>query len=798
MIFIVGKSGSGKSTLLNLLGGLDNLTSGEILIDEKSIGKFNKTEYDAYRNTYIGFIFQEFNVLEQYNVYENIELALALQNEKAEPNQIEDLLTNLGMNGLEKRKINELSGGQKQRVAIARALIKRPRIILADEPTGNLDQKSSEQIFTILKNISKNGLVIVVSHDMESARKYADRIIEIEDGNIVSDSNPNIQNIEQSFQLKKSKLPFSYALKMALTSFKTKPIKLFMTILLTAMSLIFMGLTINSVLFDKTRFIINTIKDNNNYVFTVSPKNFISKDNISSLLLNSENIQYLEEFTNSKINPIYSLYDNGVVLKFEFGGNKNRSDFYEYGPGFVQFIDLHDSRILGNLIGTEPKKSNEIVVHKYFADYAIKYGIMDTNNELYFPKNYEDFIASKHELKLGKNKMIVVGIIDDDDHLFLEIKNGGYFGTYELKSYFSEMYSEKGTLIYTKDFIENAILESDKTSLLNHAIIYTQEKGSTKDVTSGKPKPLTEAISMITKDGIESISSLEKGNIILSIDSLKNLDNEFDSKFNNYLKLQSGEINYDALLQEFIISYLKGYSPNLYVSFYTTNYDTKYHDLSYNLIGISLDENNYVSNQYIEEYEPVTKQSYAAQIYNNNSKELTKILNTFVFNELDKINLEPGNFYSYTLDHSNDINNIIVIYKGLYIYILIVSLVFVLFTFLLFSNFISVSISYCKKEIGILRALGATNNDVIKIFGYESLIIAVLAWILSMIGWIITCNLLNNSLFGNMYYSLNGIITHPLVPIIMFAYTIAIALFITTVSINHITKIKPIDAILNK
>ena len=125
-------------------------------------------------------------------------------------------------------------------------------------------------------------------------------------------------------------------------------------------------------------------------------------------------------------------------------------------------------------------------------------------------------------------------------------------------------------------------------------------------------------------------------------------------------------------------------------------------------------------------------------------------------------------------------------------------MVFVFFTLLLFSNFIAVSISYCKKEIGILRALGTTNKDITKIFCYESIIIGLVAWILSTIGWNVVCDILNNSLFGNMYYTLNGIVKHPLVPTITCMFTILIALLITAVSTSRTSKIKPIDAILNK
>ena len=263
LVFIVGKSGSGKSTMLNILGGLDNITSGELLINNQNISKFKNKEYDSYRNAYIGFIFQEFNILEEYSVYENIELALRLQNQKPQKDEVENLLNRLGLKDLEQRKPNELSGGQKQRVAIARALIKNPQIILADEPTGNLDQTNGKQIFDLLKEISKEKLVIVVSHDIESANKYADRIIELKDGNIIKDTNPEIEEKEEKLNLKKSKLPFSYSIKLALKSLTIKPLKLLMTCILTAMALIFMGFTVNCLIFDKVDLMTNTMKENN-------------------------------------------------------------------------------------------------------------------------------------------------------------------------------------------------------------------------------------------------------------------------------------------------------------------------------------------------------------------------------------------------------------------------------------------------------------------------------------------------------------------------------------------------------
>lgn len=187
MVFILGKSGSGKSTLLNAIGGLDSIDGGEFVIMGKSSADFVGSDFDAYRNTFIGFIFQEYNVLDEFTVGANIALALELQGKKATDEQINDILAQVDMLSFAKRKPNELSGGQKQRIAIARALVKDPQIIMADEPTGALDSNTGKQIFDTLKALSKEKLVLVVSHDRDFAERYADRIVELADGHIISD-----------------------------------------------------------------------------------------------------------------------------------------------------------------------------------------------------------------------------------------------------------------------------------------------------------------------------------------------------------------------------------------------------------------------------------------------------------------------------------------------------------------------------------------------------------------------------------------------------------------------------------
>lgn len=790
MLFITGKSGSGKSTLLNLLGGLDDITEGQILINGHDISKFTKDEYDSYRNTYIGFIFQEFNILEQYNVYENIELSKKLQNQNIKKEDIDKLLDKLGLNNLGSRKISELSGGQKQRIAIARALIKDPFIILADEPTGNLDRKSSEQIFNILKEISKEKLVIVVSHDLQSALKYGDRIIEIEDGNIINDSLPTDKIETNPFVLKKSKLPLQYALKMAFSSFKNKPFKLCMTVLLTTISLIFMGFTFNCMIFDKTMLIVNTMKENNDYVYNVEKAISSYSGMYEPLNLEENDIDYIKNKINDKFSLSYNLYDNSQLLNFEFGENNLDIPFYTnyFSP---KFVELNDSRILNKIIGSEPKENNEIVVHKYFADYIIKFGIKTSNDELYFPKDYDDIINSKKQIKLGQNKVIITGIIDDNNTMFEDIKNETIVDDEELMLYLQK-YKNKANDFYVKGFTNSAILGASKEKCLD--FMYIKKKNLIEDgIESGNIKTLNNEIDAITKDGIKSINSLEKNEIIISIDKLQLFNKTMENEINEYFK-ENRNLTYNDALAKYIEQYLKNNDITLYLNYYGM-YNME-EDIQVKVIGVSLDDISYVSEKYLEEIEPITKLIYSVKIFDNNTNNLTNSFKNLVFKPINNLD---GTYYNYSINAGvdSDISNVISTYKTLNIYILIISLVFILFTFLLFSNFIYLSISYCKKEIGILRALGARNKDVIKIFGYESLTIGILSWIISIIGWFIVCSVLNKSLFGKLYYTLNGIVTHPLVPILMFIYVIVIAIIITAVSISRINKIKPIDAIKN-
>lgn len=193
-VAIIGASGSGKSTLLHLLGGLDRATSGKVIIDEKNIYDYKDEELSIFRRRKVGFIFQFFNLIPVLDVEENIELPVILDNEKVDKDYLDEIITILNLQNRRTHLPSELSGGQQQRVSIGRALINKPSIILADEPTGNLDSKNTREVIELLKLTARkfNQTLILITHDSNIA-SMADRVITIEDGRIIEDSYFNNQ-----------------------------------------------------------------------------------------------------------------------------------------------------------------------------------------------------------------------------------------------------------------------------------------------------------------------------------------------------------------------------------------------------------------------------------------------------------------------------------------------------------------------------------------------------------------------------------------------------------------------------
>ncbi|MBS5988227.1 ABC transporter ATP-binding protein/permease [Anaerococcus hydrogenalis] len=231
-VSILGPSGGGKTSLLNIIGGLMNYTSGDLIIDGRSTKKFKDRDWDYYRNRSVGFVFQSYNLIGHQNILKNVELALTLSGEKK--NLREDLakkaLEKVGLSDHIYKKPAQLSGGQMQRVAIARALVNNPEIILADEPTGALDTETSKEIMNLLKEVAKDRLVIMVTHNPELAEKYSTRIVRLKDGKILSDTNPyEEEKTRDEFKTKKLSLSLPTALKLSFNNLLTKKARTILT-----------------------------------------------------------------------------------------------------------------------------------------------------------------------------------------------------------------------------------------------------------------------------------------------------------------------------------------------------------------------------------------------------------------------------------------------------------------------------------------------------------------------------------------------------------------------------------------
>lgn len=248
-VAILGASGSGKTTLLNIIGGLDQYDSGDLIINNKSTRKFKAIDWDRYRNHCVGFIFQNYNLIPHISILDNVEMGMTLSgvNSKTRKKKAKEALKKVGLLEHIHKKPNQLSGGQMQRVAIARALVNNPDIILADEPTGALDTKTSIQIMDLIKDIAKDKLVIMVTHNPDLAKDYATRIIEFKDGTKISDSNPVTEKEKDTsiLKIKKTAMNFRTALKLSFNNIKTKKGRTLLTAFASSIGIIGIALILS-------------------------------------------------------------------------------------------------------------------------------------------------------------------------------------------------------------------------------------------------------------------------------------------------------------------------------------------------------------------------------------------------------------------------------------------------------------------------------------------------------------------------------------------------------------------------
>ena len=332
-VSILGQSGSGKTTLLNIIGGLDQYTSGDLLIQGKSTKQFKDRDWDSYRNHTIGFVFQSYNLIGHQTALSNVEIAMTLSGvSKAErKKRAIEALERVGLKDHLYKKPNQMSGGQMQRIAIARALVNNPKVVLADEPTGALDSETSVQIMELLKDIAKERLVIMVTHNPELAQTYSTRIVQVLDGNILSDSNPYEPTEEPKkgdIQFTKTKMSFMTALALSFNNLLTKKGRTFLTAFAGSIGII--GIALILALSNGVSDYVKKVQEDT----LVSLPLTISEQNQSNLLATSPDLSEKPYKDNNELG-VNTVLTN--LLKKQIGKNDIAS--------FKAYLDEHASEV---------------------------------------------------------------------------------------------------------------------------------------------------------------------------------------------------------------------------------------------------------------------------------------------------------------------------------------------------------------------------------------------------------------------------------------------------------------------
>lgn len=489
-VSILGCSGAGKSTLLNIIGGLDCKTSGKLLINGKDIYKYSDSNLDYYRKNNVGFIFQNYNLIEHLTVYENVILPLLLTNSKNKHKRVLKMLDKVGLKDKKDSKICDLSGGQKQRVAISRALINNPDIILADEPTGALDYKTGYEIMNLIKKLSKNKLVIMVTHNKVLAKKYSSRIIYLDKGRVIRDTNPSKKKkIYFNMKYNGRNLSIKNALLYSIKTIKAKRKSFLLTSLASSIGLILVALIIsvsnglkkemNSYeknVLSSVPIIIPSVKTK------ISDKSKIPKNKLYSY-------DYKEE---SKINPInddFVKYINKMKTKLSCDINYSRNlkfniltEDYNLLDN-VEFSQMPSIKYIKNnytlLAGSYPKNKNELMlvadqknrIDKNILD-ALKFN-GDVNVSDIFKKKMklifnDDFYIKKDNVYfINKN---FENVYKEKNNVALKIVGIIRITKDEEESYKNNLANEKSSLAYLSNLADDVIdknINSDIISDIN-------------------------------------------------------------------------------------------------------------------------------------------------------------------------------------------------------------------------------------------------------------------------------------------------------------------------------------------
>ena len=736
MIAITGKNGCGKTTLLNIIGGVDTCTNGSIYIDNH---KLEHQNIDDYRKNYVSFIFQDYNLINELNVYENIILCLKINNLKVNENDIDELLDKLKLNNLKLRKVNQLSSGQKQRVAIARALVKKPKIILADEPTCNLDYKNANNIMELLKNISNEIPVLIVTHD-DNIINYADKIIELKDKTIKHDSIiiAENNNHDEIYNKNNKKINFKTKLFISRKLLLYKPYRLIPPVLMISFSIIFLLLSLTI----KNYSIVNdSIKNNIKYnIKLYEIKKYKLNTNSKELVMLNKTDK--KEFTNDNLNlyNVYNLNENNSIVKFfkinmddPFELIRIKKDLYTFFPNTIDIVECDTNEIKEEIIGNYPNNNNEILISNYLVDYFIKNGVsLYDSTEVFVPKNYNDMLNKK--IYFGDNNYAIIsGIIKYNLSDFEELKNiyqNSPKNNQDHLFYKSYILNSLVNNLYNKIFVNSSFISSlNKPFLTNldNKNIYSI-KLNDKSI-NYKPSLLNEEIEYFNGKEWVTTNELNDNEAIIStafLYELINNDKNYYDKISSYLEstgkndVSEGEKNF--FLENYYSNKLIGNNIELSINNKLINKDIKIIGVTSSYIYTN-DFNVYISNNVIMPYQ-----------------EKYSTLKSFVFFEKD-IKKRKDLLKKYDLDNTynirsiftDDLESIYIIVKRFNNFTNVCAIIFTILSLLIIINYTMDSYSKKKNTIGILMSLGINKKEINMILLFESIILSVFTILFSSI-----------------------------------------------------------------
>ena len=756
-VSILGQSGCGKTTLLNIIGGLDRYTSGDLIINGKSTKEFKDRDWDSYRNHSIGFVFQSYNLITHQTVLSNVELALTISgvSKKERRERAIKALEEVGLKDQIHKKPNQLSGGQMQRVAIARALVNNPEIILADEPTGALDTKTSVQVMDILKRISKDKLIIMVTHNAELAEKYSSRIIKILDGKITDDSNPIKEEKEEekpeNKNLKKTSMKFFTAIRLSLNNLMTKKGRTILTAFAGSIGII--GIALILSLSSGVQNYINRVQEEalTSYPLTIEEtaidiSSFITEE--STQMIQSSTSDYSDTnkiYSNNTMTNTLSLLGtkaqtNNLEKFKEYieEGNSNIKDYttainYEYNLNLQLYkADTKDGVVRVNpntvleKIGLE---SGGMQATISFNDvWSELFENDEINSKMYevvsgkMPEKYNEVVLLVDENnKISDYVLYALGIKDQDEleEMYEKIQDGEEIET-EVTSYdYDELIGLKYKLLLNTDYYDKVdgiwVDKSEDEKYLKEKLEDAEE---IQIVGIVKVSESWNGSASLT-GGVLYTDDLEK-HVIDKINKAEIVKEQKENPEVNVitgLEFSNEEFSMENLSNEQKM-YLQSLSPEELadiISKYREQAESTYESVLSELGSVDLEKPTAI-NIYAKDFEAKEQIKQIIENYNEEQRNSGNEANVITYTDL------VGLLMSSITQIIDIISYVLIAFVS--ISLVVSSIMIGIITY--------ISVLERTKEIGILRAIGASKKDISRVFNAETLIIGLVAGLLGI------------------------------------------------------------------